>query len=414
MLSRGELKAVSTVEALREELFERVKELVKVPTVNPPGEHYQEIAELLARRLSEIGLEVEIIGVPREELSRYGVELPRSIVVGVLRGSERGRKIVLNGHYDVVPPGHGWTTDPFQPVVRDGRVYGRGTADMKGAIASMIIAAKAIIESNVALKGDLYLTFVPDEETGGHLGSGYLVRRGLIAGDGCIIGEPSGISSVVTAQKGALWLELVTLGRAAHGSMPHLGLNAVEKMAKVITAFEKLKEELALLKSRVGFPEPVRHTTINIGGVIRGGTKVNVVPDSCSCTLDIRVIPEETTETIERRVREFLESLREEDPELRYELRVLERIEPARTPEDEEIVKACIRAVEDVAGRAPTIEGLTGFTDMRWFKEVMPTVIYGPGSMEQAHVPDEYVNLEDLVVASKVYLLTIMRFLGYK
>jgi len=399
---------------LREELVERVKELVKIPTVNPPGEHYQDIAELLARRLSEIGLEVELINIPREELSRYGVQLPRSIVVGVLRGSERGKKIVLNGHYDVVPAGHGWTTDPFQPIVRDGRVYGRGTADMKGAIASMIIAAKAIIESNVVLKGDLYLTFVPDEETGGHLGSGYLVRRGLIAGDGCIIGEPSGISSVVTAQKGALWLELVTLGRAAHGSMPHLGLNAVEKMAKVITAFEKLKKELALLKSKIRFPEPVRHTTINIGGVIRGGTKVNVVPDSCSCTLDIRVIPEETTETIERKVREFLESLRGEDPELKYELRVLERIEPACTSEDEEIVKACIGAVEDITGKTPVTEGLTGFTDMRWFKEIMPTVIYGPGSMEQAHVPDEYVNLEDLVIASKAYLLTIMRFLGYK
>jgi succinyl-diaminopimelate desuccinylase len=413
MLSQKELKVLNYVESSRGELVERVKEFVKIPTVNPPGEHYEEMAEVLARRLNEIGLEVEVISVPKEELSRYSLELPRYVVVGVLRGKEGGRKLLLNGHYDVVPAGHGWSTDPFQPIVRDGRIYGRGSADMKGAIASMITAVKAIKESNIVLKGDLYLTFVPDEEIGGHLGSGYLVKNKLISGDACVIGEPTNAYSLVTAQKGALWLELVTHGKAAHGSMPHLGINAVEKMAMVIVAFEKLKNEFAKYKSRIKFPEPVRHTTINIGGVIKGGTKINVVPDTCSCTLDIRVIPEETTESVEKRVREFLEELKKEVPELNYELRVVDRIEPALTLETEEIVKVCREAIAGVTGREPSIEGLTGFTDMRWFKELMPTIIYGPGSMEQAHVANEYVEIDKLVISAKVYSLTIMKFLGY-
>jgi len=129
--------------------------------------------------------------------------------------------------------------------------------------------------------------------------------------------------------------------------------------------------------------------------------------------LDIRVIPEETTESVEKRVREFLEELKKEVPELNYELRVVDRIEPALTLETEEIVKVCREAIAGVTGREPSIEGLTGFTDMRWFKELMPTIIYGPGSMEQAHVANEYVEINKLVISAKVYSLTIMKFLGY-
>jgi succinyl-diaminopimelate desuccinylase len=416
-MNQKELEVLKTVEILREELVERVKELVKIPTVNPPGECYEEMANLLAKRLNEIGLEVDVINVPRDELRECGVELPRPIVVGFLKDmnkKRRSRRLVLNGHYDVVPPGSGWSVDPFQAVVKEGRVYGRGAADMKGAIASMIVALKAIKESQVTLKGGLCFTLVPDEEVGGRSGSGYVVKKRIVSGDGCVIGEASGLTSLFTAQKGLLWLEIITRGRAAHASMPHMGLNAVEKMAKIIVGLERLKSEFARYESALKFPDSARHTTINVGGVIRGGAKINMVPDFCSCTLDIRVIPEESTETVERRVREFLEGLKKEDPGLMYELRVLDKAEPAHTSVAEEVVKVGIEAVKDVIGKLPAIEGSPYSTDMRWFKEIMPTIIYGPGSVERLHAPDECVSTSELEGAAKVYSLIIMRFLGYE
>lgn len=328
--------------------------------------------------------------------------------------SEVGAKtLVFNGHYDVVPPGGGWTFDPFQPVVHDGKIYGRGGADMKGALASMIIAIKALVKQGVNLKGNLVFTTTPDEETGGYLGSGYLVKKKLVRGEACVIGEPTGPDKVDIAEKGALWVELITHGKAAHGSMPHLGINAVEKMAKVVVALESLKKQFAERKSKAPFPDEVRHITMNIGGVIQGGAKINVIPDRCICTLDIRVTPEETIEDVEKTLKNFLEELKKDDPDLKLEMRVLDRVDPAYTTETEEIVEAVKSAIGKVLNLSPRIGALTGFTDMRWFKELMPTVLYGPGSMSQAHVSNEYVAVEALLTAAKVYALTTMKFLGY-
>ncbi|MEM4889662.1 MAG: M20 family metallopeptidase [Thermosphaera sp.] len=412
-LSRKECEVLSYITDLRDYIVDLTMKLVKIPTVNPPGEHYEELAEFLAKELEGIGFHVDLIRVPAEELEKHGVRLPRVIVVGSLKHVELSKILVLNGHYDVVPPGIGWSTDPFQPILRDGNIYGRGVADMKGALASMIAAVKAIVESRVSLGGNILFVATPDEETGGHLGAGYLVKKKIIRGDACIIGEPTEPDKVDIAEKGALWVELITYGKAAHGSMPHLGINAVEKMAKVIVSLESLKKAFAERKSKAPFPEQVRFNTINIGGVIQGGAKINVVPDRCSCTLDIRVIPEDTIEAVEKTLADFLERLKREDPELKLEMKVIDRVDPAYTSETEEIVGVVKSAIGVVLGRSPRLGALPGFTDMRWFKELMPTVLYGPGSMSQAHVHDEHVAVENLLVAAKVYALTSMRFLGY-
>lgn len=411
-LCRKEMEVLDAVSGLKDDLVNLAAKLIKVPTVNPPGEHYEEFAELMARELEKVGLSVDLIKVPRDELERYGVNLPRVIVVGTLK-SEAAKTLVFNGHYDVVPPGSGWELDPFQPVIRDGKIYGRGGADMKGAMASMVMAVKALIEKGVKLKGNLVFVATPDEETGGYLGSGYLVRKKSVKGDACVIGEPTEPDKLDIAEKGALWVELITYGRAAHGSMPHLGINAVEKMAKVVVALESLKKRFAERKSKAPFPDEVKYVTMNIGGVIQGGTKINVVPDKCLCTLDIRVIPEETIESVEKTLTEFLEELKSDDPNLKLEVRVVDRIDPAYTAETEEIAETVKSAISSVLNRSPRLGALTGFTDMRWFKEVMPTVLYGPGSMSQAHVPNEYVSVDSLLTAAKVYALTAMRFLGH-
>lgn len=412
-LGMREIDVLNAISGLKDYAVNLTADLVRIPTVNPPGEHYEEIAEPMAKELEGAGLHVDLIRVPSDELERYGVREPRVIVVGTLRGARQDKTLVFNGHYDVVPPGSGWNTDPFQPVLRGENLYGRGVADMKGALASMITSIKALVKCGIGLNGNLVLVATPDEETGGHLGAGYLVRKRLIRGDACVIGEPTEPDKVDVAEKGALWVELVTRGKSAHGSMPHLGVNAVEKMAKVIVSLEALKKAFAERKSKAPLPEQVRYNTINVGGVIQGGTKINVVPDRCSCTLDIRVIPEETIEAVEEALFDFLEGLRRVDPELELEVRIIDRIDPAYTSETEDIVEDIKSSISVVLGRTPRLGALPGFTDMRWFKGLMPTVLYGPGSISQAHVPNEYVPVESLLAAAKVYALTSMKFLGY-
>lgn len=407
-------EVLKAIDDMRSDLVELTREFIQVSTVNPPGERYEEMADLMARRLTESGFTVENVRVPKDVLMRYGLELPRVNVIGVLRGVGSGRVLCYNGHYDVVPPGSGWSVDPFNGVVRDGRIYGRGAADMKGANAAMLIAVKALKEVGVKLGGDVVYVATPDEETGGHAGAEYVVREGLIRSDACIVGEPTEVDKVAVAHKGALWLELTTLGKAAHASLPHKGVNAVEKMAKVIMAFEKLKAELTKKRTKAPMPDESRAPTVMVGGLIRGGVKINVVPDRCTVTVDRRLIPEESVDQAKNEVLQLVEELMAGDPELKVEVKVLEAAMPAYTHEDETIVETVKNAVKTVLGREAVVTGLPGFTDMRFFNEVAPTILYGPGSMSQAHVADEHILIEDLVAGAKVYALTAMNFLGYR
>ncbi|MHA1632312.1 MAG: M20/M25/M40 family metallo-hydrolase, partial [Candidatus Freyarchaeota archaeon] len=177
---------IKKIEELREEIVELTKELVRFPTVNPPGEKYEECARFIRDKLEKVGFDAKIIDVPTEklpELAPHGANLPRPNVLGTLRGTRGNPTLHFNGHYDVVPPGKGWTvTEPFQPVIKEGKLYGRGSADMKAGIAAAIMAAKAVVESGIQLKGNLTISVTPDEETGGQAGLGFLVKEGYLEG----------------------------------------------------------------------------------------------------------------------------------------------------------------------------------------------------------------------------------------
>jgi len=405
-------RVLSAVSEFTTDLIHLTKEFVNVPTVNPPGEHYVEMAELIGKRLEDLGFIVDLVNVPESKLREFGLELPRVNVIGRLEGVGGGPTLVFNGHYDVVPPGTGWISDPFKAVEKEGKIYGRGASDMKAAFAAMMVAVKAIKKVGLKLKGDLIFTATPDEETGGHAGAEYIVKNGLVRGNACIVGEPTEPDKVCVAHKGVLWLELTTYGKSAHASMPHMGINAVEKMAKVITSFEKLKTQLFKRKTKAPMPEEVRSPTIMVGGVIQGGVKINVVPDKCTVTIDRRLIPEESFDQAEKEILDLINDLMREDPELRVEVRVLERAMPAYTPVEERIVQVLTQSIRSVYGREPVISGLAGFTDMRFFNQIMPSVLYGPGSMTQAHVANEFVTVDNLINAAKVYALTLMEYLG--
>ncbi len=393
------------------EIVDFTSDLIRIPTVNPPGENYPEICELLAKKMDEAGLEVEMVKVPKQKLKELNLELPRINVIGTFKGSLSKPVFHLSGHYDVVPAGEGWTVEPFNPRFVDGRLYGRGSSDMKGALAAMVIAVKAIKDSGVDLKGSLVVSVTPDEETGGLTGVGYLVENNLLKGDGAILGEPSGIEKICVAHKGTLWMKIATLGKAAHASIPHLGVNSVEKAAKIIVELQKLKEKFKHRITNVPMEEISKTPTINIGGVIQGGIKINIVPDRCSFTLDRRFIPEETLEEVEKEILTTIESLKKEDPELKVETEILLRAEAAYTSPNEKVCLFLKESIKEVLGKLPTVTGLTGVTDMRFLNKVMPTVIYGPGTMEKAHTPDEYVVVDHLVASAKVYALTALKFL---
>jgi succinyl-diaminopimelate desuccinylase len=405
------------VENLRGEIVNFTKELVKISTVNPPGEKYDECAALIAKKLESIGFNVQLIEVPRdklEELAPHGEGLPRVSVLASLKGTAQGPSLHFNGHFDVVPPGTGWTKDPFLPTVDEGKLYGRGTSDMKGGIATMVMAAQALVEAGVKLRGELSISAVPDEETGGFAGAGYLVRNRLIKADYAIVTEPSSINTIWNAHKGALWLEITTLGKAAHGSLPFMGINAFEKLIKVAQALEGLKPKFALRTSSHHVePKEAMHPTIMIGGVVSGGVKVNVVPSRCSMTIDRRLIPEEKMSDAKKEIEDVLKSLNREDPELKIEVKSLLEADAAVTPQGEKICETLAKNIRQVTNITPQFSLCTAFLDMRFLvnQAGIPTVSYGPGLLKTAHTADEYVLVDDLVTATKVLALTAMDLL---
>lgn len=357
-------------------------------------------------------MDVQVVDVPYSRLKDSGIELPRPSLLGRLKG-EQGRPVLhINGHYDVVPVGSGWTVDPFAAEVRQGRLYGRGSTDMKGGITAAVMAAATLARVEAKLRGDLVISATPDEETGGELGAGYLVANGFAQADTAIVAEGSEANSLTLAHKGALWLELKTIGRAAHGSLPDKGVNAVTKMAKLVLALDRFAEELKAKRTHSSelfndLPSP----SLMPGGTIHGGVKTNVVPDSCALTLDRRLLPEENMDEAQRQILSVIEMVKSNDPELRVEAKRLLGIPAYQCPNDAPIATTLFKEITDVNGNEPRVGGTTGFTDAHYFGEQMPTAMYGCGVREKAHQADEYVIIDDVVKAAKVYALTAIEML---
>ncbi len=399
------------IEELSGELVGNLLELIRIPSVNPPGENYKEIVDLLASLMEEAGLKVSVFEPPQSLLESLKLKPPRPSIVGILEAETPGKTLHLNGHYDVVPAGEGWTSNPFQPKVEGGKIFGRGAVDMKGGLASMLTALKAL--SKVGLpSGRVIFSVVPDEESGGLAGAGFLVEKHLPKGDAAIIGEPSGVGRISLANFGALWLEVTVHGKAAHTTMYRLGVNAVEKAASLILELSKLKRQLEKRKTRFAMSRSCETAAINVGGLISGGLRVNMLPDRCTFTIDRRLIPEETLEEAERELLQALKEAEEKDPQLKIEVKQVFSAKPVSTPETSEICLAASSAVKTILGVNPVFSGFPGFTDMRFFAEHMPAITYGPGNPEIVHSPNEHIAIKELLTAAKVYGLTTLRFLS--
>jgi acetylornithine deacetylase/succinyl-diaminopimelate desuccinylase-like protein len=276
---------------------------------------------------------------------------------------------------------------------------------MKSGIASFIHALSTIERSKILLhQGAVILHLVSDEESHGHQGMAFLTSKGGIQGDAALVGEPTDLQPVI-AQKGALWLRIFTLGKSAHGSRPHLGVNAIEKMMKLITQLNSItqeKEHPLLGKS-----------TLNIG-MIRGGTKINVVPDRCEIEVDRRMLPSEKKEEVLEEMKGILDSLQSQDSFFQYRMEEIDFAKPSEIDPKEEITRIGIEAIQEVMGEKPKIHGFSGFTDSRFYINQchIPTLIFGPGGMNQSHTTDESVEVDALVQAAHIYGLILLNFLS--
>ena len=397
------------VDASFDEEVRFLQELVRVPTDTPPGDnapHAERTAELLAA----FGFAAEKHPVPLDEVRAYGMESITNLIVRRRYGE--GRTIALNAHGDVVPPGEGWTHDPYGGEIEGGRIYGRAAAVSKSDFATFSFAVRALESLQAKLKGGVELHFTYDEEFGGELGPGWLLRNGLTRPDLMIA---AGFSyEVVTAHNGCLQMEVTVHGKMAHAAIPHTGVDALQCAVQVLHA---LYEQNRLYKGTTSQVPGITHPYLNVGR-IEGGTHTNVVPGKVVFKLDRRMIPEENPAHVEADIRRVIADTAALCPGVTVEIRRLLLANAMRPlPGNEPLVDAIQRHGEQVFGAPIPAMGTPLYTDVRLYAEAgIPGVIYGAGPRtvleSNAKRADERLELEDLRRATKVVARTLRDLLA--
>ena len=413
-----------SAETLLDEAIAFLQGLIRIPTVNPPGDAYPECARYIGEHLQGLGYAVESIELsPGEiaELAPYGNSLQRVNVIGRLPGARPAPVLHFNGHMDVVPVGAGWSFDPFGGVISDGRIYGRGASDMKGGIAAQIYAIEAIRRAGIHLQGTIEQSGVVDEESTGNrnAGMGFLVERGYIASghtDYVVITEPLNVDNICLGHRGAIWGEITTIGRQSHGSTPERGVNAIEHMADFIAeALYELKPRLLQRRNSVPVvPESASAASLSFG-TITGGTNINSVPDRCSVTFDRRLVMGEQLDDARNEIRELLERRTGLQPDLRYSYTERYATESTWVSSDTPLVQAFAAAIQEVLGCTPGYVCSPGTDDQRFIVHnagIEQCIVYGPGEITQTHVVDESLAIDDLLTSIKVMALAAADLLG--
>jgi succinyl-diaminopimelate desuccinylase len=428
-ISSTQTKLMQAIGDRRDDLILLTQELIRIPTLNPPGEFYRDICEYLDKRLSKHGFNTNLIrayGTPGDS-DKY----PRWNIVARREGNLPGDCVHFNSHIDVVEVGHGWTKDPFGAELIDGKIYGRGACDMKGGLAASIIAVEAFIEAYPHFHGAIEISGTGDEESGGYGGVAYLAEKGFFNPkrvQHVIIPEPLNKDRVCLGHRGGWWAEIETFGEIAHGSMPFLGDCAVRHMGAVIDKFET---ELypAMLQRHTEMPvvpDGARQSTMNINSIHGGqsepdddftGLPAHCVPDSCRIVIDRRFLVEETLEDVRNEVENLLDQLKLERPKFDYELRELNSVLPSMTDKTAPIAASLARQIYQVLGKEADFVASPGTYDQKHIDRIgklKNCVAYGPGILELAHKPDEYVGVEDMMVSVHVMARSLAELLGPK
>lgn len=371
-----------------------LQDLIQIPSEN---DHEEKVALYLQALLKEYGIDSELVEyIPG-----------RANLVASIEGQGPGKILGLSGHMDVVAAGDpaNWTHDPFAGEIVDGRMYGRGTTDMKAGLAALVLAMIEIKENQLPFKGEIRLLATVGEEIGMY-GSKQLVDEGYADGlDGLIVAEPSGAEVLVYCHKGSIQYEIISHGKAAHSSMPDLGIDALQQMVDYINVsnqkFQALKDQGS---------HPVLGETINVNTVIEGGDQINSVPEKVVMKANARIIPQVDNEAFLDAVEESLAEVNEQI-EGRLELKILQNNPPVDSQPDSQL----IQIFKKVTGKDLAVIGLGGATDASNFgrlEKPFDLAIYGPGESSLAHVVDEYVEVDDYLSFIDVYKQAIVDYLS--
>ena len=403
---------LSVIAGKRDDLIRLTQDLIRIPTLNPPGENYDAICDFLAKRLKASGFEIQLIravGTPGDS-EKY----PRWNVIARREGAHAGDCVHFNSHTDVVEVGNGWTTDPFGGDLIDGKIYGRGACDMKGGLAASIIAAEAFVEVFPDFYGAIEISGTADEESGGYGGVAYLAEKGFFSPERVqhvIIPEPLNKDRVCLGHRGGWWAEIETFGEIAHGSMPFLGDCAVRHMGAVLDKFETdLFPAMAMRRTDMPVvPEGARQSTMNINSIHGGqaeqsddftGLPAHCVPDSCRIVIDRRFLDEEPLDQVRGEVTDLLEGIKAERPKFTYDLREINSVLPSMTDRNAPIAATVAAQIKQVMGRDAEFVASPGTYDQKHIDRIgklKNCVAYGPGILELAHKPDEYIGVDDMM-----------------
>ena len=426
-MTQIDARLTAAVDARRADLVALTQDLVRIPTTNPPGHRYWDICDYLDARLSSSGFSIELLraaGTPGDS-DRY----PRWNIVARRDGTGPGDCVHFNSHTDVVEVGHGWTTDPFGADVRDGRIFGRGTCDMKGGLATSIIAAEAFIEVCPDFNGAIEISGTADEETGGYGGVAFLAEKGYFSParvQHVIIPEPLNKDRICLGHRGVWWAEIETKGRIAHGSMPFLGDSAIRHMGAVLEEMETYLYPL-LAGKRTAMPvvpDGARQSTLNVNSIHGGeaeqdadftGFPAPCVADRCRIVIDRRFLIEEDLTEVKREITSMLERIKATRPKFQYDIRDLHQVIPSMTDRDAPVVRTVAGAIEKVLARQPDFVVSPGTYDQKHIDRIgklKNCIAYGPGILDLAHQPDEWIGIQDMIDSAKVMALTLAELLG--
>ncbi|MFD2617476.1 M20 family metallopeptidase [Terrilactibacillus laevilacticus] len=391
----------------QDELIDLTRMLIQIPSVYRPNEkdgNEEKVANFVADYLKEMGLTVHI----------QEVVPGRPNVIAFLDSGKPGKTLLFEGHTDVVTEGDldKWSFDPFGAEIKDGRIYGRGACDTKENLAAAISAVRAIKKSGESFKGKILLC-IPCDEEGLMIGIKDFIHKGWAKGvDGAIICEPEE-NQLCIYQKGAMRVIIKTYGKMAHGAMPLTGINPMTKMAKILVELDKLEQRE---KMRLG-----EHPMLGLPSItptilqspVTGEPQINVMPDTCMATLDIRTVPNQEHSELKKEMEDILVRLGEEDEDFKATLEVIEERPWTETDKNDPVVRSIANAYKSVTGKEPLYNGVPGATDGTFLHmEGIPVVVTGAGDRHVPHHADEYVDIDELIKTTEMYAVAALNFLN--
>jgi len=406
-------KIISYLKKNKKYAIDLLVRMIEIPTVNPPGENYEEMVWFLEKECRKLRLSTKKYVTPKNVLNKFGAVSGSkriSLIADLNAGEEK--TLHINSHYDVVPATDKWKTDPFKAVVRGDRIYGRGSEDMKGNIASVLFALKTLRDCGIKPKINIQLSFTPDEEIGGRTGLGYLVDKGLVKADYAMSEGYSG-NYISTGNKGVLWVEIEVIGKSAHGSMPYKGVNSFEKMNALINELEELKIKVLKRKSRHDMRDMLsKNPSFVMGGFLEGGGKVNVIPGVTKFSIDRRLIPEENIKHAKKEIEDVLRKFNNKHKDSKVNIKFISQEEPAISKQDRIFFKIAADAVKIVTGKKANFSVMPGATDMRYFMwKGIPALGYSASGGEEWHSDNEFVYIHSLVDTANVFALIMSNLL---